>query len=92
MKIAITKRADKAFAVELYKDGEYQETFYCRKKGEIKPHLKKVGYKLTTSKEIMNLLLLSRCIKYMSLYKIESCVLFNEASRLIKKYKDEKVL
>lgn len=40
-------KENKVYAVRLFEHGQYQETFYCRLKRDIKPHLVKLKYKLT---------------------------------------------
>ena len=46
-KTAEIHKENKVFAVRLFEHGQYLETFYCRLKRNIKPQLKKLGYKLT---------------------------------------------
>lgn len=46
-KTAEIHKENSLFAVKLYQFGQYQETFYCRLKRDIKPQLKKLGYSLT---------------------------------------------
>ena len=46
-KTAEIHKENKLFAVRLFEHGQYLESFYCRTKKDIKPQLKKIGYKLT---------------------------------------------
>lgn len=46
-KTAEIHKENKIFAVKLFEFEQYQETFYCRLKRDIKPQLKKLGYSLT---------------------------------------------
>ena len=47
VKTAEIHKENKVFAVRLFEHGQYLETFYCHAKKDIKPQLKKLGYKLT---------------------------------------------
>ena len=47
VKTAEIYKENKIYAVRLFEHGQYLETFYCRAKKDIKPQLKKLGYKLT---------------------------------------------
>jgi len=47
IKTAEIHKENKVFAVRLFEHGQYIETFYSRLKRDIKPQLKKLGYKLT---------------------------------------------
>lgn len=40
-------KVNKVYEVRLFNFNQYIESFYCRKKSEIKPQLKKLGYTLT---------------------------------------------
>lgn len=46
-KTATVKKEGLNYAVMLYDFEQYQETFYCKLKRDIKPQLKKLGYTLT---------------------------------------------
>jgi hypothetical protein len=47
VKTAEIYKENKVFAIRLFEHGQYIETFYCRLKRDIKPHLKKLDYKIT---------------------------------------------
>lgn len=40
-------KVNKVYEVRLFNFNQYIESFYCRKKSEIKPQLKKLNYSLT---------------------------------------------
>lgn len=40
-------KINKLYEVRLFEYNQYIESFYCRKKSEVKPQLKKLGYTLT---------------------------------------------
>ena len=40
-------KVSKLYEVRLFNFNQYEESFYCRKKSDIKPQLKKLGYALT---------------------------------------------
>jgi hypothetical protein len=46
MKTANIIKEGKIFGIQLFENLQYQETVYCRLKSDIKPYLKKIGYKL----------------------------------------------
>lgn len=46
-KTAELHKENKLYAVRLFEHNKYIETFYCRRKSDIKPHLIKIGYNIT---------------------------------------------
>lgn len=46
-KNAEVHKINKLYEVRLFDFNQYIESFYCRKKSEVKPQLKKLGYKLS---------------------------------------------
>ncbi len=40
-------KVNKVYEIRLFNFNQYIESFYCRKKSEIKQHLKKLNYSLT---------------------------------------------
>ena len=47
MQNAEIHKINKLYEVRLFNFNQYEESFYCRKKSEIKPQLKKLGYTLS---------------------------------------------
>ena len=47
MQNAEIHKINKLYEVRLFNFNQYIESFYCRKKSEIKPQLKKLGYTLS---------------------------------------------
>ena len=43
---AKVNKVGRVFEVKLFESDKYTESFYCRKKSEVKPHLRKLGYSL----------------------------------------------